>query len=68
MADDIELILTAAGQLGASDVYEQRKFLTFIQEELKIQEEKAQEEVASGQKLWTYGGFILGAVIVILLV
>ena len=48
-------------QLGMSDVYEQRKFFTFIQEELKGQEEKAIEEVKSGQKLWSYaGGFILG--------
>ena len=67
-AEDIELILTASSQLGMSDVYEQRKFFTFIQEELKVQEEKAREEVKSGQKLWSYGGFILGTVVVILLV
>lgn len=67
-SEDLELILTASNQLGMSDVYEQRKFFTFIQEELKVLEEKAIEEVNSGQKLWSYGGFILGAVIVLLLV
>lgn len=67
-AEDLDLILSASSQLGMSDVYEQRKFFTFIQEELKVQEEKAIEEVKSGQKLWSYGGFILGAVIVLLLI
>ncbi|NLB87687.1 MAG: hypothetical protein GX790_00425 [Syntrophomonadaceae bacterium] len=67
-SEDLELVLSASSQLGMSDVYEQRKFFTFIQEELKVQEEKAMEEVNSGQKLWSYGGFILGAVIVLLLI
>ncbi len=67
-AEDKELLLTASGQLGMSDIYEQGKFLTFLQEELKIQVQKATEEVNSGQKLWAYGGFIIGVTIVILLV
>ncbi|HZJ83928.1 MAG TPA: hypothetical protein VFD02_00110 [Syntrophomonadaceae bacterium] len=66
--EDQELLLSASTQLGMSDIYEQRKFLTYLQEELKIQEEKAIEKVNSAQKLWTYGGFILGILVVILLV
>lgn len=66
--EDIELVLSASSQLGMSDIYEQQKLMIFLQEELKIQEEKAREEVNSSQKLWSYGGFILGTIVVILLV
>ncbi|QGT98951.1 hypothetical protein SYNTR_0358 [Candidatus Syntrophocurvum alkaliphilum] len=66
--EDIELLRSIALQIGMSDAFEQRKFFNLIQEELVIQEEKARAEVNSGQKLWTYGGFILGAMIVLLLI
>lgn len=64
---DIELLAAAANQLGMTDTTEQRKFFIMLQEQLKIQEEKARQEQAANQKLWSYGGFILGAVIVLLL-
>ncbi len=66
--EDIDLILASSNQLGLSDIYEQKKLLSLLQENLKIQEEKAQNEVNSNQKLWSYGGFILGSIIVILLI
>ncbi|HZK44502.1 MAG TPA: stage III sporulation protein AB [Syntrophomonadaceae bacterium] len=66
--EDLDLILTASNQLGMSDVNEQRKFFVFIQQELKIQEDKAVEDVTSNQKLWSYGGFILGLIVVILII
>ncbi|MBO8159209.1 hypothetical protein [Thermosyntropha sp.] len=66
--EDIELLKTGAMQIGISDVYEQRKFFSMLQEELKIMEEKAEKEAESGVKLWSYGGFILGAVIVLLFI
>lgn len=65
---DIELLSAAAHQLGMSDVFEQEKFFRLIQEELKIYEDQALSEVESGQKLWSYGGFILGTLIVLLLI
>lgn len=64
---DIDILATAALQLGMSDVDEQKKFFNLIQEELRIQEEKALQEAEKGQKLWRYGGFIIGAIIVLLL-
>lgn len=66
-AADIELLAAAANQLGAADSTEQRKFFILLQEQLKVQEEKARQEQAANQKLWSYGGFILGTVIVLLL-
>ena len=66
-ADDLEILRTVASQLGASGVEEQKKLFHLIQEELKIQEEKARGKVASERKLWSYGGFILGATVVLIL-
>ncbi len=67
-AVDLELLGTAAQQLGMSDSSDQRKFLLMIQEEVKVQEEKARQEQGANQKLWSYGGFIMGIVIVLLLI
>lgn len=65
---DLEVLNTAAQQLGMSDSSDQRKFLIMIQEEIKVQEEKARQEQRANQKLWSYGGFIMGIVIVLLLI
>lgn len=67
-ASDIGLLDSLAAQLGMSDAGEQRKVFDLLQEELRIQEEKAREELKSGHKLWAYGGFIMGAVVVLLLI
>ncbi|MGS0764027.1 hypothetical protein [Syntrophomonas curvata] len=67
-AGDISLLDSISVQLGRSDAGEQRKVFDLLQEELRIQEEKAREELNSGHKLWTYGGFIIGAVVVLLLI
>jgi len=64
---DTKVLANAAGQLGMSNVNEQKKLFTLIQEELKLQEEKARERVKSSRQLWSYGGFIMGIVVVILL-
>lgn len=66
--EDIELLKTAAMQIGMSDTYEQKKFFSMLQEELKIMEEKAGKEAQAGEKLWSYGGFILGALVVLLFI
>ncbi len=65
---DLEILATAAHHLGMSDSSDQRKFLALMQEEIKVQEEKARQEQAANQKLWSYGGFIMGIVIVLLLI
>jgi stage III sporulation protein AB len=67
-AADLQLLNSVAAQLGMSDAAEQKKVFNLLQEELKLQEEKAREELKSGRKLWAYGGFIMGAVVVLLLI
>jgi stage III sporulation protein AB len=67
-AGDISLLDSLAVQLGRSDAGEQRKVFDLLQEELRIQEEKARAELDSGHKLWSYGGFIIGTVVVLLLI
>ena len=65
---DLELIATVASQLGMSGAAEQKKFFQLIGEELRILEDQARLEAESGHKLWTYGGFILAATVVLLLI
>jgi len=64
---DLALLEVVAPQLGMSDADQQGKFVRLIQEELKLLEDQAAQEVEAGQKIWSYGGFILGAVVVLLL-
>lgn len=65
---DLELLKTAGPQLGMSDTTEQHRFLALLQEEIAVQTEKARQEAATAQRIWTYAGFILGAMIVLLLI
>lgn len=65
--EDLKVLQNVGGQLGMSNASEQKKIFTLIQEELKLQEENAREKVAASRQLWSYGGFVLGAVVVILL-
>ncbi len=65
---DLEVLATAAHHLGRSDSSDQRKFLLLMQEEIQVQEERARQEQGANQKLWSYGGFIIGIVIVLLLI
>lgn len=65
--EDIDILRAASAQLGSSGIEEQKKLFQLIQEQLKFQEDKARLAVESGRKLWSYGGFILGAVVVLLL-
>jgi stage III sporulation protein AB len=64
---DIALLKTAAQQLGMSDASEQKKYFALLQEQLKILEERALQEADKGQKIWSYGGFVLGFTVVLLL-
>ena len=67
-AGDLQLLNSVAAQLGMSDAAEQKKVFNLLQEELRLQEEKARDELRSGRKLWAYGGFIMGTVVVLLLI
>ncbi|MDD3268442.1 MAG: hypothetical protein PHX14_03905 [Syntrophomonadaceae bacterium] len=65
---DLELLAAAAPQLGMSDALQQKKIFNMLLEELGILEAKAVQEAQAGRKLWNYGGFMLGALIVLLLI
>lgn len=64
---DITLLQAVSSQMGMSGADEQKKLFAMIQEQLTIQEERARCEAESGRKLRSYGGFILGATVVLLL-
>lgn len=64
---ELQLLESAAPQLGMSDAAEQGKFIRLMQEQLKLLEDQASQQAEAGQKIWSYGGFILGAVVVLLL-
>ena len=64
---DITILQAVSSQMGMSGVEEQKKLFTMIQEQLSIQENQARLEAESGRKLRSYGGFILGATVVLLL-
>lgn len=66
--NDIALLATLASQLGVSSAYEQNRALTALGEELGLQEIKARLETDCNHKLWSYGGFIMGTAIVLLLI
>ncbi|MGI6487237.1 MAG: hypothetical protein GX964_02360 [Syntrophomonadaceae bacterium] len=67
-AEDISLIDSFGAQLGMSDVEAQKKAFRLLEEELKLQEQRAAEAVAAEKKLWSYGGFLLGCLIVLLMI
>ncbi len=66
--EDIELLGAMSAQLGMSGVEEQLKMFAMIQEQLKILENKARQEEASGRKLRVYGGFAFGATVVLMVI
>ena len=65
---EMGLMATASLQLGISDASQQKKLLTLLQEELALLEQKAMQQAEGARKMWTYSGFILGAMIVLLLI
>jgi len=65
--EDLELLQSVASQLGMSGADDQQRFFRYIEEQLKIQEDKSRHELESGRKIRAYGGFILGSTVVLLL-
>lgn len=61
-------ILRAFGEgLGISDRDEQHKNITLTSLHLRREEEKAQRERDKNERLWRYGGFLLGLSIMLIL-
>ncbi len=65
---DLEILLSVSTQMGMSGAESQKKLFSLVQAQLKVQEEEARREVESGRKIRAYGGFILGATVVLLLI
>jgi stage III sporulation protein AB len=66
--NDCDLLKSAGFQLGMSDTLEQGKFLNLLQEQIAVQIEKARLEAHTARRIWTYAGFLAGAMIVLLLI
>ena len=64
---DIYLLQSFASRLGVSDAEEQKRAFQLLQEEIKQVEDSAAKTAAAERKLWNYGGFLLGALVVLLL-
>ncbi len=66
--EDFEILQLVSSQKGMSGTEEQNRLFAMIQEQLIIQEGQARREAEAGHKLRAYGGFIVGAAIVLLLI
>lgn len=67
-AEDVRIIDSLINQLGMGDVNEQKKIFLMIDQELQMQEEKARSKIYSEGKMLSYGGFLLGITVTILLI
>ncbi|HHW40722.1 MAG TPA: stage III sporulation protein AB [Syntrophomonadaceae bacterium] len=65
--DDYAVLRAFGEGLGASDRQEQHKKIALTSLHLRKEEEKAQREREKNERLWRYGGFLLGISIVLLL-
>jgi len=66
--EDLNIISLIGERMGTSDVSDQVRMLRQAGTEMKIQEEKSLRREGSEKKLWSYGGFLLGLMISILLI
>jgi stage III sporulation protein AB len=67
-ADDLAIIALIGTRIGASDASDQIRMLRQAGAELKMQEEKSRQQEDSEKKLWSYGGFLVGLMISILMI
>lgn len=67
-AEDLAIIELIGERMGTSDVADQIRMLRQAGAELKVQEEKSRQQEDSEKKLWSYGGFLVGLIISILMI
>lgn len=65
--EDLGVLKAIGERMGTSDVSDQVNMLRLATEELKVQEEKARQKETSEKKIWSYGGFLAGLMISILM-
>ncbi|MDO4540920.1 MAG: stage III sporulation protein AB [Syntrophomonadaceae bacterium] len=66
-AEDIGILKQMSGRMGTTGITEQVRLFEWLEGELRRQEEAAETERASNRRLWSYGGFIVGAVLALLI-
>lgn len=62
--EDRNLMQKWALQVGKGSEEEEKRLFQFVLAEVKTQQEQAQEKIQSECRLWSYGGFMMGIVIV----
>lgn len=67
-AEDLAIIELIGTRIGTSDASDQIRMLRQAGAELKMQEEKSRQQEDSEKKLWSYGGFLVGLIISILMI
>lgn len=67
-AEDLAIIGLIGTRIGASDASDQIRMLRQAGAELKIQEDKSRQQEDSEKKIWSYGGFLVGLIISILMI
>jgi stage III sporulation protein AB len=67
-AEDLAIINLIGERVGTSDAPDQIRMLRQTGAELKVQEEKSRQQEDSEKKLWSYGGFLVGLIISILMI
>ncbi len=65
--EDLEIIRMVGDRMGLSDAADQVNMLRLAAEELRLQEEKSRSRELSEKKLWSYGGFLAGIMVTILM-
>ncbi len=67
-AEDLAIIALIGTRIGTTDAADQIRMLRQAGAELKMQEEKSRQQEDSEKKLWSYGGFLVGLMISILMI
>lgn len=66
--EDIKVLRLLSTQIGMSNVAEQKKLFNFLQAELQKQEKKAAQKRQAEERIFAYGGFLIGMMIAIILI
>lgn len=64
----IPVLLRLADELGTSNCQEQERFIKLASEEIRSQQVRALEKVTSQGKIYRWGGFLIGAILTLLLI
>ncbi len=63
--EDNRLMEKFAGRLGQGSEAEEEELFRYMLAQLNIQQEQAQQKLAAEERLWQYGGFMAGILVVL---